>query len=244
MEQVNWKSYAQAYDMLMVYNPFYQQLHKEVLSYVEEWDIPEGATIADLGAGTGNYSLAIASKFPKANVLHIDNNEGMNARTTEKRMEMGLDNHRILDQSIEEVDIQPGSLDALISIHALYAFPNPQEVLKKAFSWLKPGAPAILVDAGRIVNVLDWQLAIGWHLLRQHGLRKSLKIISEGKIVSRQNAKLREMQRNGVLWTHSHEEFVEAVHKAGFEVKSSHITFRGISDCVITKKAKVPETIQ
>ncbi len=234
---VNWKTYAQKYDLLLAHNPFYQKLHQEVMEAIRKWDIHEGDHIADIGAGTGNYSLPMAQLFPQATVLHIDRDEGMNAQAAKKKADQPLYNHRILNWSVDDIQLQPASLRALISIHALYTFPDPQKTLRQMYDWLEPGGDAILVNAGRIVNVLDWQLAIGWHLIRQYGIRKTLHIMKEGREVSRQNAYIREMQRKGTFWTHTHEEFCEAVEKAGFRIEQHCTSFRGISDFVVAKKA-------
>ena len=233
---VSWESYARKYDMLFDHNPFYQQIHRRVLAQAGRWEIRPGDLVADVGAGTGNYSLSLARRFPEATVLHIDNNEGMNARAMEKRDEAGISNLTLLPFGMEEVQIEPGSLRALVSIHALYTFPDPQQALEKMYGWLEPGGDAILVDAGRIVRVLDWQIALGTHLIRKHGLRKALAIFREGREVSRQNAFIRDMQRAGEFWTHSHEAFLGAVRKAGFDIIESGLTFRGVSDWVVARK--------
>ena len=236
--QVSWKTYAQTYDMLLSHNPFYQNVHDEVMQEVRKWKIGVNDFIADVGAGTGNYSLAIAEQFPHAKVFHIDSDGGMNARAAEKCRSKAIINHYILDQGIEAVQMEAESLKALVSIHALYTFPNPLKALEKMYDWLQPGGYAVLVDAGRMVNVRNWQLAIGWHLLRNHGLKKTFQIMREGKEVSQQNAYIRDMQRKGKFWMHSHEEFCTTVRQAGFEVLSSHITFRGVSDFVVARKPR------
>ena len=105
------------------------------------------------------------------------------------------------------------------------------------YNWLQPGGEAILVDAGRIVNVLSWQIAIGWHLLRSLGWQKTYQLLKEGKEVSRQNAYIRKMQIDGTFWTHSHKEFCKAVREAGFEILESGLTFRGCSDWIRARKA-------
>ena len=104
------------------------------------------------------------------------------------------------------------------------------------FRWMAPGAEAVLVDAGRQVNVLSWQIAIGWHLFKTQGIKRSLEIMRSGKEVSRQNAYIREQQDKGVYWVHSHDEFVQAVRKAGFDVLDAEVTFRGVSDFVVARK--------
>ena len=236
IEKVSWKTYAQKYDMLLSFNPFYQQVHKKVMQCVRKWEINENDSIADVGAGTGNYSLAIARQFPQANILHIDIDQGMNAVTMKKRAESNINNHQILDKGISDVQLEPGSLKALVSIHALYTFPEPKKVLHKMYDWLEPGGYAVLVDAGRVVRVLDWQIAIAWHLLRKYGFRKTWQIMKEAEEVSKQNAYIRDMQIRGEFWIHTHKEFCETVQNVGFEILESSITFRGASDFVVVRK--------
>lgn len=235
-QTVSWKTYAQTYDMLLQYNPFYQQVHQEVMEAVKDWKMAKGDCIADLGAGTGNYSIALAKQFPQATVLHIDSDEGMNAVTRDKRESDNITNHHTLEKGIDDVKIEKESLKALVSIHALYTFPDPHKALREMYSWLEPGGCAVLVNSGRVVNVWSWQLAIGWHLLKTYGLKKTLEIMRQGKEVSKQNAYIRDMQVRGEFWTHTHKEFCEAVQNAGFEILESKKTFRGISDFVVVRK--------
>ena len=239
IEKVSWKTYAQKYDMLLSFNPFYQEVHRKVMQSVCKWEIDENDSIADVGAGTGNYSLDIARQFPQANILHIDNDQGMNEVTMKKRSESNITNHRILDKGIHDVQLESGSLKALVSIHAIYTFPKPEKALNKMYDWLEPGGYAVLVNAGRVVRVLDWQIAIAWYLLRNYGFKKTWQIMKEGKEVSKQNAYIRDMQIRGEFWTHTHEEFCEAIQNVGFEILESSITFRGASDFVVVRKKSI-----
>lgn len=238
VKAVSWNTYAQKYDMLLTYNPFYQQLHHNVLAEVAQWEIENGDLIADIGGGTGNYSLAIARQFPEAQILHIDNDKGMNAVTASKKASEGIANLSILGKGVDEVELEDNSIKALICIHALYTFDDPEAALKKIHDWLLPGGRAILVDAGRIVDVLSWKLAIGWYLFQNHGVKKMLHIMQEGKEISRQNTYIRNMQRKGIFWTHSHEDFCRSVEKAGFTIEKSSVTFRGVSDFVVATKGE------
>ncbi|NRB53897.1 MAG: methyltransferase domain-containing protein [Saprospiraceae bacterium] len=231
---VDWKAYAQKYDMLLAYNPFYQETHQEVINKISDWNMAEGDLIADVGAGTGNYSVEVARLFPQARILHIDNDEGMIARASEKAAE--LKNFQILDKPIGEVQFAEESLQGLLCINAIYTFPNPKAELKKMYRWLAPGAQIVLVDAGRIMNLRAWTLALAWSMLRKHGLRTTLKVLKEAKAVSQQNAYIRENQQNGTFWTHSHEQFCEAVLEAGFLIENASVCFRGDCDLVIARK--------
>ena len=232
--QVDWEAYAQKYDMLLAYNPFYQEVHRQIMDQIKNWQIAEGDIIADVGAGTGNYSVAVAELFPEARVLHIDNDPGMNAIAAKKST--ALNNFQMLDIPVGEVRFEEGSLQGLLCINAIYTFPDPQAELKKMYNWLAPRGHAILVDAGRIMNVWSWTMAITWRLFRTYGLAKTLEVLQEAKAVSQQNAYIRKMQQNGTFWTHSHEEFCEAVRAAGFHIDTSGTCFRGDCDLVIARK--------
>jgi len=234
--ELSWSKYATKYDMLLEYNPFYQALHKEVLSKTENWQINEGDIIVDFGAGTGNYSCSLAEKFPQAKVIHIDNDRGMNAVTQSKKEKRQLNNLEIRTINIDEINFEANSLKAITSIHALYTFPQPKTILKNMYQWLKPNGYGILVDPGRKVNVLDWQIAIGYQMIKKHGLRKTLNVLQEGKEVSKQNREISKLQEKGIYWKHSHEEFCEAITTASFNILEAGLTFRKISDIVVVTK--------
>ncbi len=236
IQLVNWSTYAQTYDMLLSYNPFYQALHEEVMDIAKEWILPPGAVIADIGAGTGNYSCEFARRYPDAYVLHIDSDSGMCDIARRKKDILELENMKIKNESIDSIFLDDESLDMCTCIHALYTFADPIRVLQQLFDSLKPGGLGIFVDPGRPVRVVDWQLAIGFQMLKQYGLKKTIQVMREGREVSRQNKKLAKMQAEGKLWMHSHEEFCLAVRSVGFHILHSQIAFRGISDLVVVRK--------
>lgn len=234
--EVDWNDYAEKYDMLLEYNPFYQQLRLEVMEAVAQWPVGPEDLVVDVGAGTGNYSLLLARQFPTAKVLHIDNNRAMNKRARKKMEKNGLNNLFIYQQGIDEVQLPPASVKAMVSVHALYTFPDIPASLQKMAGWLEPGGFGILVDPGRIVNVIRWQIAIGWHLVRRYGISRTLQIFREAKPVSRQNRFIRNMQRQGKFWTHSPEEFSQAIKAAGFRIIDSRTCFRGLSDLAVVTR--------
>ena len=235
-ENVNWHTYAQKYDMLLEFNPFYQALRKEVLKKSANWKLVKGDTLIDLGGGTGNYSIEIAKQHPLANIIHIDNDKGMIERVRDKILNQKVSNITIIKQSASSVKFSKGSIKGLICIHALYTFPEPTSILEKIYNWSSKNGKVILVDPGRTINVLGWQLAIGFHLIKNHGLPKALSIMKAGNEVSKQNKYLAKMQKEGKLWLHSHDEFCGHIEDTGFVIEKSFKTFRGISDFVVAKK--------
>ncbi len=230
-KSVDWYAYARKYDLLLTYNPFYQEVHQEIMTLVQSWDLPKGSILADLGAGTGNYSVEVARRVAQAQVIHLENNRSMNALAAGKAAH--LMNFQILDRNIGNVDFDAGSLHGLLCINALYTFPEPRAILENMYRWLAPGARAVLVDPGRVMKVLPWTIAITRHLLWRYGLRRTLSVLRDAKSVSEQNAHIRAMQREGTYWTHTHAEFREAVEAAGFTIEDSKTCFRGYCDYVV-----------
>ncbi|WP_020529325.1 class I SAM-dependent methyltransferase [Flexithrix dorotheae] len=237
-KQVSYKNYSQQYDMLMMYHPYYLKLKKAVLDHTNHWTISENETILDLGAGTGNFSIPLAVKFPKANIYHIDKDGDMNTEAKLKRDRIGLKNHLIINECVEQFESEPNSVAGLISVHALYAFSQPKQIMKQIYDWLKPEAQAVLVNHGRTISVVGWQLAISKYLLQNYSFFQTIEVLNEGRDMIRQNLKIREKQKNGTFWTHSHKEFCEVAKEVGFEIRIAYKTFMMESDLMVVSKPK------
>ncbi|MEL6633809.1 MAG: class I SAM-dependent methyltransferase [Bacteroidota bacterium] len=235
-EKVDWSLYAQKYDLLMEYNPFYQDLHREVLLKIDSWDIPPGACILDLGAGTGNYSVALAQRFPQAQIVHVDRDEGMNKVAERKRDELDLQNLQIISRSVKDIQFPQEKIQACVCIHSLYTLPEPEKILQNIRHWLVPGGWGLFVDPGSAVNVLDWQVAIIRRMVKEYGWKKTFQVLREAKIISQQNRAIRKKQIDGTYWTHSQEEFLDTLNRVGFEVLQAGRTYRNISDWAMVRK--------
>jgi ubiquinone/menaquinone biosynthesis C-methylase UbiE len=233
---LSWSEYARKYDMLLAYNPFYQSLFKQVMTKTDHWNIEEGDVLIDIGAGTGNYSCALAEKFPQAHVIHIDSDAGMIRVAETKKQARKLENLEIRRTDINHLQMADHSLKAVLCIHSIYTLSNPSVTLKHIYNWLVPGGHGIIVDPGRKVNVLHWQWAIGSRLIRTYGMLKTLKILKAGKAVSKQNKAIRKLQDEGTYWTHTHEEFCTAIEEASFTILEHETTFRTISDLAVVTK--------
>src|SRR6266446_3556848 len=72
VSKVNWSAYATQYDLMAERNPAYQELLDHCVSTVRQWPLRAGDAIADFGAGTGNFSIALARALPEASVLHLE----------------------------------------------------------------------------------------------------------------------------------------------------------------------------
>jgi alpha-ketoglutarate-dependent taurine dioxygenase len=87
------------------------------------------------------------------------------------------------------------------------------------------------------MDVADWRKYILREALRRHGFWRTFR---RGRVVSRENAKIAELQRDGTFWTHTTEEFLQAVENAGFTVLDCHKAYRGCSDVILCRKLAKP----
>lgn len=236
MRDIDWSSYASVYDMLLEINPAYQEIISMFQTVIQSWSIEPGALTADIGAGTGNYSILLAQSFPGVSVIHVDPSPAMNQRALEKAQSLGITNLKIQQASEDKFDIGAERLGALVSIHALYTFPDPADALNRMFKRLAPGGYGFLCNCGRMIDMNSWRRYIFYHSSKTHGVVKTIKLFWLGREIAKQNKNIREAQRNGVYWSHSHQEFCAAVAGSGFEVIESGICYRGYSDYAVVRK--------
>ena len=235
-ESVDWERYASAYDLLAESNPAYQTLIEEVVGVVTRLGPRADAVIADLGAGSGNFSVPLAERNPHSLVVHVDAADAMNARARAKAARRALPNHRIEPCDAWAAPFRPGSLTVAVIVHALYALARPREYLARVFEWLEPGGFLVACDPGRVMNVLGWSLFLVRHSLAAHGLGHTISLLRGTRVAAVENRKIGREQRRGQYWTHDLREFRSAIERAGFEVLEAHVTYRGASDLVVARK--------
>ena len=87
------------------------------------------------------------------------------------------------------------------------------------------------------MNVADWRSFLFSHLTKELGVLKALKIIWKGREIAKQNKAILRAQQEGLYWTHSEAEISSAVEKAGFDVISKKVVYRGYSDYLLCRAA-------
>jgi ubiquinone/menaquinone biosynthesis C-methylase UbiE len=231
---VDWNNYSEVYDVMAESNPAYQDILKHFDRFLIDCGWKTGSSVGDFGAGTGNFSHRAAQRIHGLRVLHIDADEGMNARAASKA---GPASWIIHKANLAEVDFPPGSLSGLICVHSIYTLRNPQDFLRRAGAWVRPGGRAFFCDLGRQLNLKDWRRYFLKHLSSEKGWLQALMLFYRARNVLQQNRNIVIQQRRGEYWTHSHSEFVSAVERAGFNVIHSETVYRGYSDLVIAEKS-------
>lgn len=233
---MSWSSYATAYDILADNNPAYQHLMSLFLRDIASYSFVEGAQIVDIGAGTGNFSVALAQRFPACQVVHLDDNSEMNALAALKATRLGLRNWKCEESTVSEYRPGVGNVACAVAIHSLYTLSNPREALNDIASWLTPGGSFLTCDLGRRLRIFDWICFLASHSLRNNGIGGTLRLWKSAGPARHANREICKHQESGRYWLHSGPEFRDAVESAGLVIDRIETVYRGCSDYVVAHK--------
>jgi ubiquinone/menaquinone biosynthesis C-methylase UbiE len=121
-------------------------LVKVVNTVIAEADPRPEDRAVDLGCGSGQVTLALASKT--ASVLAIDVSQKMIDLLLENARQAGARNVEGKAIPIERLDFAPGSIDLVVSNYAFHHLRDADKatVVRHIFTWLRPGGRFVLGD--------------------------------------------------------------------------------------------------
>lgn len=112
-------------------------------------NISFGETIADIGAGTGYFSVPMAERTGKqGRVVAVDAQEEMFDWIRRKMQSAGISNIQLVHADAEATSLPGASCDVVFMANVWHEFPDREAVLQEAARLLKPG--------GRLA-ILDWR---------------------------------------------------------------------------------------
>lgn len=235
-DEMDWDAYAEHYDKMCDLNPAYQQNIQLLLERLPSWNLPDHASICDLGAGTGNYILQLGQLMQNATFWHVDFDNRMIEVAKRKYAQAGLKNIHIVQADALTVDFEEDSFDLIICINALYAFSSQPELLRKMHKWIKRNGRLFLIDFGRKQNTLDWALYMLREAAKSRRLRLYARTLVEGRELLKQNRKTTKGQESGRYWLHTTEEFGQTISSVGFRVDEIGRCYRNYADYAICVK--------
>jgi arsenite methyltransferase len=116
-------------------------------NHVEFARIEPGATVLDLGCGSGiDTILAAHQAGPTGRVIALDFLPEMLERTAQAAREAGLGNVETLEAEIEQLPLPDASVDVVISNGVVNLSPRKARVLAECARVLRPGGELCLTD--------------------------------------------------------------------------------------------------
>lgn len=106
-----------------------------------------GQYVADIGCGTGYFSLPLADLLTKGKVYALDISEDMLAKLRSKLEESPHKNIVLMKSGEDEIPLKAGSLDGVLMVCVLHeAAEDRGAFLSKVFNLLKPGGWLAVVE--------------------------------------------------------------------------------------------------
>ena len=112
---------------------------------VENMSLEPNHVVADIGAGSGYFSFRIASRVPSGKVFAVDIQPEMLQLIEGQKRELSVDNIESVLGSIDDPNLEPGSIDAAIMVDAYHEFSHPFEMIDGIYNALRPGGRIFLL---------------------------------------------------------------------------------------------------
>jgi ubiquinone/menaquinone biosynthesis C-methylase UbiE len=102
--------------------------------------------VADIGAGTGYFSIRIARKVPQGSVIGEDIQPEMIDLMRESITRAGVGNVRPLLGTTEDPHLPAGTIDKVLLVDAYHEFDEPLEMMQGIVRGLKPDGQVVFVE--------------------------------------------------------------------------------------------------
>jgi protein-L-isoaspartate O-methyltransferase len=110
-------------------------------------DIPAGAAVADVGAGSGYYTVRLAKVVgPTGRVVATDLQPGMLALIREKVAREKLSNVEIVQGRADDPVLPGAAFDLILMVDVYHELASPQVFVRKLKEALKPDGRLVLIE--------------------------------------------------------------------------------------------------
>ncbi|UCD25555.1 MAG: class I SAM-dependent methyltransferase [Gemmatimonadota bacterium] len=105
-----------------------------------------GETYADIGAGSGYFSVPLAQRLDAGSVLAVDIQPEMLSRIARRADEEGVENIELIRGEIDDPKLPMNSVDVVFLVDAYHEFSHPREMMQGIVNSLRDGGRVVLVE--------------------------------------------------------------------------------------------------
>jgi ubiquinone/menaquinone biosynthesis C-methylase UbiE len=117
---------------------------------------PSPATIVDVGAGTGVGTVALAARFPDAEIIAVDKSAVMLARTLEASQRPGVEGRVCtLEADLDMAWPAISGADLIWASSSLHELAAPEQAMRHMYAALKPGGLLLVVEMDGLPRFLS-----------------------------------------------------------------------------------------
>ncbi|MGL5793569.1 MAG: class I SAM-dependent methyltransferase [Waterburya sp.] len=113
---------------------------------IEMLDLKSDDVVADIGAGTGYFSLRMAAKVPDGKVYAVDIQPEMLEAVTLLKEENKITNVETILGQEDNPNLPSESIDLALMVDAYHEFAYPREMMEAIVKALKPGGRVVLLE--------------------------------------------------------------------------------------------------
>jgi len=210
-EQV-WASYAESYDHILPILPFYQEA---VRRHVEALTVGGIRSVIDVGAGTGNVAIHLASRGVHVTAMDVSR-AMLDPLRGKMKIQTGLAaGIEIVEQDAHLLNGWPEAVfDGANVLLALYAMHEPRQVLREIIRVVRPGGLIVATETRRnfqLKRLLDFVDEFVERHPSRAGLREHWERVRSANLV------LDPERRSERL---SVEEMIDELATSGFKIHS------------------------
>mgnify|MGYP001827710256 CR=1 FL=1 len=113
---------------------------------IEAMALPADAEVADIGAGTGYFTVRLAEQIPEGRVFAVDIQSEMLDLLRARLSRDGIANVELVQGNVDDPRLPSNSIDAALLVDAYHEFAYPREMMQGIVAGLRPGGRVFLIE--------------------------------------------------------------------------------------------------
>lgn len=114
--------------------------------FIDELELEPDFVVADIGAGTGYFSMPVAERVPDGLVLAVDIQPEMLAIIEQKKRDLSIENVETILGGEDDPGLPDSFVDLIFIVDAYHEFYFPREMASSMLRSLRPGGRLVLLE--------------------------------------------------------------------------------------------------